>query len=35
MTEQERLWYHQAHRTIFELENLCMKGKCKICNLFN
>lgn len=28
MSYQVRLWEHQANRTIQELENICMKGKC-------
>lgn len=32
-TSQEILWTHQADRTIWELENICMKGKCVICNM--
>ena len=29
----ETYWDHQASRSIWELENLCMKGKCVICKL--
>ncbi len=28
MTNMERLWHHQSSRTIYELENICMKGRC-------
>lgn len=28
---QETIWRHQADRTIWELENVCMKGNCIIC----
>lgn len=31
MNDKERLMYHQSHRTIEELNNKCMKGKCDIC----
>jgi hypothetical protein len=29
----EAIWTHQAGRTIWELENICMKNKCGICKL--
>lgn len=29
--ELEALWRHQAERGIWELENICMKRKCIIC----
>jgi len=28
------LWEHQSSRSIWELENICMKGKCVICKRF-
>lgn len=30
----EVLWEHQAGRSIWELDNVCMRGKCIICNTF-
>ena len=27
-----RLWYHQATRTVEDLEFICMNGMCEICN---
>jgi len=30
----ETLFQHLAKRSIRDLERKCMKGKCKICNMF-